>query len=308
MSRKSKKKPVWLYLSLAILLAVLVLALLIPSERQGPAVQHTAVIEDGAGQATSRRIHDFAFEELDERQGMRAPVETPPTHNGNPETGIALIIDDVGYDLAALERVLALPFPAAISVLPDSPHAYEAAQQAHARGHMVMLHLPMEPASPKYQAKMGPSFLRAGMDQFQIQSLFTTALQQVPYVIGVNNHMGSLLTTQEEPMRWVMEICRKLDLFFIDSKTSGSSLAADVASREGVVWASRRVFLDHTVAAEDLQKAWNSARKCAQAGESCIVIAHPHAETLDFLEQHVSEADRQLIKPVTSMLHSGGGG
>lgn len=305
MSRKPKKKPLWLYLALAVLLVVLVVALLLPSGRQGPAVRSTAVIDDGS--APSWAPHDFAFEELDERQGLKAPVEAPPlAHNGVPETGIALVMDDVGYDLKALERVLALPFPVAISVLPDSPHAAKAAELAFGRGHTVMLHLPMEPTSPKYRSRMGPAFLRSGMEKGEIKRLFLSALEQVPHAVGVNNHMGSLLTTEEEPMRWVMDLCRDRSLFFIDSKTANGSVAAEVASQQGVVWGSRRIFLDHTVDAEDLKLAWTNALKCARTGQSCIVIAHPHAETLDFLEHQVVEKERGLIKPVTSMLHAGG--
>jgi polysaccharide deacetylase 2 family uncharacterized protein YibQ len=118
--------------------------------------------------------------------------------------------------------------------------------------------------------------------------------------------MGSLLTTLEEPMRWVMEICKKRALFFIDSRTAHNSVAANIAAEHGLAWASRRVFLDHTVDDEDLRLAWGSALKCAKRKGSCIVIAHPHAETLNFLEQQVLEDERLFIRPLTSLLHSGG--
>lgn len=306
MSRKSAKKPAWLYLALLVLLAALVVALLLPDDRQGAQVQHTAVIDAGAGKASPGRITNFAYEELNDQYGLVAPVETkPPAHYGIPQTGIALVMDDVGYDLQALDRIIALPFPVAISVLPDSPHASDAASIAYNRGEVVMLHLPMEPTTPKYREKMDSSFLRSGMSKEEIQWLVTKAMEQVPYATGINNHMGSLLTTQEEPMRWVMELCKSLSLFFIDSKTTGNSVAADVAAEQGVDWASRRVFLDHSVDAGELRKAWDKAVQCARSGQSCIVIGHPHAETLDFLEKHVTEAERELIKPVTSMLHGG---
>lgn len=306
MRRKPKKRPAWLYLALAVLLAVLVVALLMPSQQQGPAVRNTAVIDDGRGEVAVEKGADIAFEELNEERSLQAPVEAPPpVHNGAPESGISLVMDDVGYDMHALKRVLALPFPVAISVLPDAPHASESAELAYREEHLVMLHLPMEPSTPKYRESMSTSFLRSGMDEQQIRELFADALARVPHAVGVNNHMGSLLTTQAEPMRWVMQECREHALFFIDSKTATGSVAADVAAKQGVVWGSRRIFLDHTVDAEDLKLAWNSALKCAQAQQSCIVIAHPHAETLDFLEQQVAGKDRQWIRPVTAMLHAG---
>lgn len=169
-----------------------------------------------------------------------------------------------------------------------------------------MLHLPMEPTTPKYRARMDESFLRADMTEAQVRQRFYLALQQVPYVAGVNNHMGSLLTTLAAPMKWVMEICKERSLFFVDSKTSHSSVAADMAAQYGLAWGSRRIFLDHTVDAEDLKMAWRAALRCAEQQGSCIVIAHPHAETLNFLEQQVTAKEFQWIRPVTSMLHAEG--
>jgi len=308
MSRSSRKAPRWLHLTLAFLLAVLVVAVLLPTSEQKPVVQHTAIVDAGSGQAgSSKQTDDFAYEELNEAQALQAPKHvSPPTHNGQPEPGIALVMDDVGYDLKALRRILALPFPVAISILPDAPNAAASAKMAHADGSIVMLHLPMEPTTPKYRTKMTSAFLKADMDEEQVRTQFDRALQQVPFAVGVNNHMGSLLTTLKAPMQWVMKACSEHSLFFIDSKTSHSSVAADIASQEGIRWAARRIFLDHTVEAEDLKLAWDAALRCAAKKNSCIVIAHPHAETLNFLEQQVMQEDYDLIRPVTAMLHTGG--
>ena len=310
MSRRAKKRPHWLYAVLALVLAALVLVVLLPSDDraptpgQGQMVKSTSPKPDPT-QSTEKGAVDFAFEEVSEDQNLQAPKDVNvATHNGYPESGIALIIDDVGYDMKALKRLLALPFPMAISILPDAPGAAEAAMRAYESGNVVMLHLPMEPTTPKYRARMGPSFLRMDMDQSQVRQKFTQALEQVPYVTGVNNHMGSLLTTLEAPMQWVMDLCKEHALFFVDSKTAHASVAADVAAKAGIAWGARRIFLDHTVNAEDLKLAWGSALRCAQQKGSCIVIGHPHAETLDFLEHQVRSEDYRLIHPVTSMLHT----
>ncbi|MEJ2118927.1 MAG: divergent polysaccharide deacetylase family protein, partial [Alphaproteobacteria bacterium] len=44
-------------------------------------------------------------------------------------------------------------------------------------------------------------------------------LASIPYVTGVNNHMGSLLTRDPTSMRWLMGSLREADLYFIDSRT-----------------------------------------------------------------------------------------
>jgi hypothetical protein len=222
-----------------------------------------------------------------------------------PSEGIALIMDDVGYDMGTLQRVLKLPYSVAISVLPGSPGAKRAANMAHASGQVVMLHLPMEPANPHYRERMDDTFLRMDMNEDQVHELFVRELQGVPHVAGVNNHMGSELTTSARHMAWVMEICRNRSLFFIDSFTTKDSVAASLASRSGLAWGKRKVFLDHRPDPESLAQAWQAALRCREKHGACIVIAHPYPETLDFLEQQVSKVDQQWIRPVMDILHGG---
>lgn len=222
-----------------------------------------------------------------------------------PEAGVVLVMDDVGYDIPALKRVLALPFPVAIAIIPNAPYAKKAAELAHEAGQVVMLHVPMEPANPKYRAKMDEAFLRADMDQAQVVSRFAAMLDEIPFVQGVNNHMGSYLTTLDAPMRWVMQACAEHGLFFIDSKTAAKSVASEVAAEYGLRWGERRIFLDHQVDADSLKKAWKKARECAAHGVGCIVIAHPHPETLNFLEHYVDKQDDSMFHTVETVLHAG---
>ena len=248
MSRKLKKAPRWLQAALAFLLVVLVLVVLLPTGQKEPALIPAVVQNMESDSASnpafnSEREIDFAYEELTEEKSLQAPKNVPlPVHNGYPESGIALVMDDIGYDLKALKRILALPFPVAISILPDAPRAHEAATMAHEAGKIVMLHLPMEPTSPKYRSRMTDAFLRTDMNKTQIRERTYLALQQVPYVVGINNHMGSLLTTLKDPMKWVMQICKERALFFVDSKTSNSSVAADIASEYGLIWGCTPYF------------------------------------------------------------------
>ncbi|MDQ6968400.1 MAG: divergent polysaccharide deacetylase family protein [Mariprofundaceae bacterium] len=217
--------------------------------------------------------------------------------------GIALIMDDVGYNLPALKRVLDLDFPVAISIIPDAPHAREAAEMAHKAGDVVMLHMPMEPSNPHYRKRMDDSFLRGDMPEEMVQSMLLHGLAKVPYAKGLNNHMGSFLTSMPEPMAWVMKFCREHQLFFVDSKTSSKSVASEIAASYGLVWGARRVFLDNSVKEVDMKKAWLSAERCAKRQGGCIVIAHPHPETLAFLETKRTYLKSKVMRVVVDLLH-----
>lgn len=215
---------------------------------------------------------------------------------------LALIIDDVGYDINALRRVLALPYTVTVSILPDAPHAKEAAQMAYQHGVQVMLHMPMQTTNPKYQNKMEHSYLHTKMGEDEFREVFEDALAKVPHAVGINNHMGSALTEDKQSMLWLMKLCKQHNLFFIDSRTSSSSLAAKIAKESGIAWNARDIFLDHSIEAGALQHAWLSALACIKKNDHCIMLAHPHQETLNFLEHHNQGFNHQAFVSIQSVL------
>ncbi len=300
--RKTRKKhlPRWLLPALFGVLAVLVAVLVWPNNSQYD-VKHIAsdmpVYEDI--QVAPPHV-DVVEPKLIAPKGVDKKIYQ---YDVLKQHGMALIIDDVGYNLPALKRILALHLPIAISIIPDAPHAREAAEMAHQAGAIVMLHMPMEPANPHYRERMDDSFLRGDMSEAMVQKMLQHGLEKVPYVQGLNNHMGSFLTSMPEPMAWVMKFCRDNQLFFVDSKTSAKSVAADVAASYGLTWGARRVFLDHSVKEADIKKAWLSAEGCAKRQGGCIVIAHPHPETLDFLEGKITHIKPETMRAVVDLLH-----
>ncbi|MDX8413235.1 MAG: divergent polysaccharide deacetylase family protein [Mariprofundales bacterium] len=256
-------------------------------------------------------IADDLFEDFSEMPSQGPPAELVPSPHHAAEVvkkkvkrrhgKIALIIDDIGYDLHVEQSLLSLPFPLAISVLPESPHAKRAAELAHASRRVVMLHLPMEPSNPKLRSHLDRAFLRLGMSAADLQQKMRVALLQVPFVEGVNNHMGSLLTANRNAMRAVMEGCRSRHLFFVDSRTGAKSVAAEEAKSAGLRWASRRVFLDHIDDNAAIARAWHHAVLIADHRGSCVVIGHPRKKTVAFLAT-LGRADRARMHPITDLL------
>lgn len=301
--RKTRKKrhPRWLYPALLGVLLMLLTVLIWPNDSQYDVKQADApdvpVYED-------IRVEPAHVNVTESEPIAPQVMDKKIYHYGAlKQHGIALVIDDVGYDLPALQRILDLDFPVAIAIIPDAPYAKEAAEMAHKAGHVVMLHMPMEPANPHYRERMDDSFLRGDMSEKMMQSMLLSGLEKVPYVQGINNHMGSFLTSVPEAMAWVMQFCRDHQLFFVDSKTSSTSVASDVAARYGLVWGARRVFLDHSVKEDDIKQAWLSAENCAKRQGGCIVIGHPHPETLNFLEQKMTSVKPEVMRVVVDLLH-----
>lgn len=196
---------------------------------------------------------------------------------------IALIIDDLGYELTAGRRVVSLPGPVACAVLPATPRGRFLAELAAAAGKEVLLHLPLQAEDRDVDVDPGALLLDMSRDQFAIA--FENNLASVPHVSGVNNHRGSLLTRHPGHMRWLMEELQAREhLFFVDSFTTHRSVAMQLAAEAGVPAAKRDVFLDAVRSPQAVAAEFERLKSLARRHGAALGIGHPYRETLDFLE------------------------
>ena len=229
----------------------------------------------------------------------RPPVATAP--GGSEEPRLAIIIDDMGHDRAPAEELLALPIPLTISVLPHQPFSREVAEETFRRGDQVLLHLPMEPETGSggmEGAIQEPIELRVGMSAGDVDSTLAGMLETVPHAAGVNNHEGSRATSDAPLMQALMPALRQRNLFFIDSRTSASTVAYSTALRDGVPAAARKVFLDDTATKEAILAQLELAAKEAQRDGSAIAIGHPHPATIAALTQAAPGLESRGIRLV----------
>jgi polysaccharide deacetylase 2 family uncharacterized protein YibQ len=197
---------------------------------------------------------------------------------------IAVIIDDVGYRLAEGQRVVRLPGPVAVSVLPHTAHGAALAREADAAGKEVLLHLPMQAIAADEEP--GPGALELDQTRSEFAAVFAADLASVPLVRGVNNHMGSLLTRHPGHMRWLMEELKaRPPLYFIDSYTSAQSVGLMIAVEEGVPAMRRDVFLDAEDDPVAIEAEWRRLIDLARERGRAIAIGHPYPATLAMLER-----------------------
>lgn len=212
-----------------------------------------------------------------------------------PNTRIAIIIDDIGYQKSDL-KLIDLPFQLTYAVLPYTPYGAKAARQAFTQQKDVMLHMPMEASNGK---TLGPGALTSDMSKQQILDTLQNALADIPYAIGINNHMGSFYTAQEQPMAWVMEYLSHRQLFFVDSLTTPNSTATKYASYYGVTSLSRHVFLDNVQTEAAIAKQFEQLLAIARKRQSAIAIGHPYPETYQFLRKNLPRLRQQGIELVS---------
>lgn len=217
---------------------------------------------------------------------------------------VAIIIDDMGMDVRHSRQIIALPAPLTLSFLPYAPEARAMAQAAAASGHELMIHMPMEPM--KAGLNMGPIALHAGMDGPAFDSMLAKAYASFDGYVGMNNHMGSRLTQDRDAMRRVMRSLKVRNLYFIDSRTIGSSVAEDEAAKAGLRHGTRDVFLDDDNAPDAVAASLGRLEAVAHRKGYAIAIGHPRPATIAALKGWIATANDKNIEivPASALLQS----
>jgi len=208
---------------------------------------------------------------------------------------IALIIDDLGNQALSGEQALALPGAVTYSFLPQTPFAWRQASKAHDLNKEVMLHLPMESDLGNL---LGAGALTIDMSQAKMLETLQRDLASVPFVVGINNHMGSLLTRDPTAMSWLMSGLRERALFFIDSRTTDATVAEQVARANLIATGRRHVFLDNVQDESSVRARLQELVKTARRQGQAIGIAHPYPNTLAVLAEELPKLEAEGIQLV----------
>lgn len=211
------------------------------------------------------------------------PPEEPaaPRHRGD----IVLIIDDLGFDGQPLERLMALDPNLNAAILPNGTRAADFAERLHARGFEVLCHLPMQ---PRGRETPGANAILTSMADDEIARLTRANIEAVPHARGVNNHMGSLATSDRRVMESVIRALPE-GMYFIDSRTGGGSVAAKVARELNVPTATRHVFLDDVASERAVRRQMAALAAAAEKRGLAIGIGHPYPVTLRVLSETIPQ-------------------
>ncbi len=234
----------------------------------------------------------------------KAP-ETPPQFKKKKTVQrpkVAIIIDDMGYDLSMDRRFLELDPNISVAFLPFAPFTKLLAKEASRKGHDVLVHLPMEPENKGLNP--GPGVLTLDMGFDEIISTIKKDLLAVPYAKGVNNHMGSAFTKDKEKMEIVLAFLKEEGLFFVDSRTTKDTVAYAVAKKMGLPCAQRTVFLDHSFSKKKIYQQIKRLMILSKKKGEVIAIGHPLKNTFDVLYEKLPHIKRDVdIVPVHRLVH-----
>ncbi len=233
--------------------------------------------------------------------------ETPPFQEPFISPGssckIAIILDDAGYGLSKPTLDLIKDgFPITVAILPNLSYSKETAEIVHKNGGEVMLHLPME---AKDGIKESKGVIAGGMDRENIKELVDMAISNMPYCVGVNNHMGSKATSDKAIVEPVLEVIKEKSLYFIDSLTTPKSIAYKLAKDMGLATGKRDIFIDNNDESDDVFFYLQQLIKVARKKGSAIGIGHIYKKsTISVLKRELPNLQKNGIElvPISALV------
>ncbi|MBI2502974.1 MAG: divergent polysaccharide deacetylase family protein [Candidatus Latescibacteria bacterium] len=181
---------------------------------------------------------------------------------------IAVLLEETGEGPGRwrlLERFCALRPPLGLALRPEGEHLGEVLDLAQARGHQVLVHLPVDPEEP-------PS-AEALRQQLRL------AFKRVPEAVGVDVPTADSLLTAE-----VLREARRNELLFVDRATALDFEAGEMAKGARVRAVHRDLFIDEVDNRSAVEKKlWELAELAAQQGQA-LGLGRSRESTLLALE------------------------
>jgi len=197
--------------------------------------------------------------------------DIPPAANG---ATIVIVIDDAGRSAENTKRYASLPFPITIAVLPKLPQTRACAEAVRAAGKELILHQPMQ--SLNLNLDPGPGKITADMNSYQIASVIKENLLELgPGVKGMNNHEGSLITSNEIKIGAVLEVCAEKGIYFFDSRTTADTKAPQAAlERDMKIYEKAGPYLDNDIDRAKMLERIRETLAYANRHGKALVIGH----------------------------------
>lgn len=203
------------------------------------------------------------------------------------EKTITIVIDDFG-DIGGklLEGFFALDPEVCFAIFPDAPYTDQTVRLANRQGRDYIIHVPMEPIGyPKVNP--GKNAILAQHNEAQVRKILGGHLAKMPQSLGINNHMGSLATSDPQLMQSVINVLKDHGKLFLDSRTTNVSVAYQTAQKSSIKAFRNDLFLDSpNISQSTMNSKLSQINRLADSKRHVIAITHCHSiEKLEYLKE-----------------------
>ncbi len=272
----------------------------------GAAADETPAAEEGAAdtaadqQAVNVPLIPPAPEELPYWERYRQPF-----NNADERPRVAVVLSGLGLSDSATQSAID-NLPAAIT-LSFSPYARGLERWialARARGHEVMLDLPMEPTTFPNEDP-GPQALLTSLSAEDNLDRLDWVLSRGSAYVGVAGSMGSRFTASPQQMEPVLRELKSRGLVFLDNRTTDRSVVPDLAVEIGLHSAFNNRAIDERQASRvAIDARLAQIERIALSEGFAVAMAQPYPVTLDRLAEWSTELTARgiVIAPISALV------
>jgi len=215
---------------------------------------------------------------------------------------IALIVSGLGVSAKATSDVIArLPGPVTLAFVPYGTDP-ALVGRARARGHEVLLEVPMEPFSYPENDSGPQTLLTALTPQQNLDRLYWVMSRFQGYV-GVINMMGARFTASEQAFAPILQEIAKRGLVFVDDGANPRSVAGRVAGADNLPFAKAEVAVDAVPTPVEIDRALGRLETTAREHHVAVGIASWLPVSIDQIAKWAKGAESRgvVLVPITAV-------
>jgi uncharacterized protein len=229
------------------------------------------------------------------------PVKALP---GKPDAPrIAIIVSGLGVSSSATADAIAkLPGAVTLGFMPYGSDVAALAGRARARGHELLLQVPMEPFDYPDNDPGPQTLLTSLTPQQNIDRLYWLMSRLQGYV-GIAGAMGARFTASEPSFSPVLREAAKRGLIFVDDGANPRSLAGRIAGANNLPFAKADVTIDAVPTASEIDHALGRLEMAARERSIAVGISSGLPVSIDHIAKWAKDlAGRgvQLV-PITAV-------
>lgn len=250
----------------------------------GSSGEHQNVVVPGNGAAAEPQVDRELLEPTPQGaipqigpDGARAyaryanPRELPANRKEAPR--IAIVVGGMGIsESITVEALDTLPAPVTLAFAPYGDQITKLAAHARAKGHELLLQVPMEPFDYPNNDP-GPRTLLTSLANEQNVGRLHWLMSRIQGYVGLVNYMGSKFTASEEALRPVLREVAKRGLIYVDDGGSARSLAAQIAGSQNLPFAKTDVVLDASPSPAEIDRALTRLQMAARDNGTAVGYA-----------------------------------
>jgi polysaccharide deacetylase 2 family uncharacterized protein YibQ len=217
---------------------------------------------------------------------------------------IAIVVSGLGLSASATKAAIdALPPAVTLGFAPYAQDVSSWVAEARARGHELLLEIPMEPFDFP-DSDPGPHTLRAGQNEVANIQRLTWALSRFTGYAGVTNLLGQRFLSDSDALSPAMTYLNRRGLYFFDNGSAAQSVTPIVAGQVGMPLAQSGPAIDSIQTALEIDRRLSDLETQARANGSAVGSAFLYPVTIARLAGWAKglEARGFVLVPVSAIV------